>query len=56
MRRDCQEFPNGMVDTVDFFDLLGQWDMIGTSCDIGLGNPGGSSSPPHSGDAGPQLR
>ncbi|MHC4217869.1 MAG: DUF7901 domain-containing protein [Planctomycetota bacterium] len=37
---DCQGTPNGFVDVPDFLAILSQWSQVGTSCDLGLGDPG----------------
>jgi hypothetical protein len=37
---DCQAVPDGEVNIPDFLALLAQWGQIGTSCDLGLGDPG----------------
>ncbi len=36
---DCGD-SDGIVGIVDFLALLGQWDAVGTSCDLGIGAKG----------------
>jgi hypothetical protein len=38
--RDCDGSDDNVVDTLDFFAVIAQWGMFGTSCDYGLGEPG----------------
>jgi hypothetical protein len=45
---DCAQPANGEVDTVDFFEVIAQWGMIGTSCDLDLGLPGVDTTGPRS--------
>jgi hypothetical protein len=37
---DCDGSNDGQVNTVDFFELLAQWNQVGSSCDFGLGAVG----------------
>jgi hypothetical protein len=37
---DCQGVPNTVVDVPDFLAILAQWGQSGTSCDLGVGDPG----------------
>ena len=41
---DCASPGNNAIDTVDFFELIAQWGLSGTSCDFGSGNPGVSTA------------
>jgi hypothetical protein len=37
---DCDGSNDGLVDILDFLEVLAQWGEIGGTCDMGLGDPG----------------
>jgi hypothetical protein len=37
---DCDGSSDGLVDILDFLEVLAQWGEIGGTCDMGLGDPG----------------